>query len=482
MITPATPVREDADHAPLLERAFALDIREGDYRIEDIDGTLPDFVRGSYYVNGPARFHNGSLAYRHWLDGDGMICALHFDGSSIRFVNRFVRGAKFTAEAEAGRPLFRSFGTAFDGDRLQRGIGLESPVNVSVYPFAGTLLAFGEQGLPWELDPLTLETRGLYDFGHKLNPISPFSAHANIDYETGELFNFGVSFSATRPQLNLYRFGNDGRLVYRRRLGIEFPCSLHDFGLSPNFSVFYLSPHLLAMEKLLGGSTLLEALSWEPELGSRMVIARREDGEHVSTVSIGSRYSLHQANCFEREGRLVVDVIELDEPVYDQYDVPGLFTDVRRARPVRYVVDPEAGELLERVALDHHLMCDFPGIDPRYSTHEYRDFWVLAISATEAPGRKFFDRLVHLDWARGEVGHYQSPPTRYLGGEPVFVGDPDATDRGVILCQEFDAESRVSSFLVFDAFDVVAGPVARLRLRTPVHLGFHACFAPSGVS
>jgi len=37
---------------------------------------------------------------------------------------------------------------------------LEPPVNVSVYPFAGSLLAFGEQTLPYELDPVTLETRG----------------------------------------------------------------------------------------------------------------------------------------------------------------------------------------------------------------------------------------------------------------------------------------------------------------------------------
>jgi hypothetical protein len=39
-----------------------------------------------------------------------------------------------------------------------RDLALASPVNVSVYPVAGRLLAFGEQGLPWELDPVTLET------------------------------------------------------------------------------------------------------------------------------------------------------------------------------------------------------------------------------------------------------------------------------------------------------------------------------------
>ena len=125
----------------------------------------------------------------------------------MTFTNRFVRSTKFTTEEEAGRPLFRAFGTAFEDDRLMHGVGLQSPVNVSVYPAFGTLLAFGEQGLPWELDPVTLETRGEYTFGGRLNPISPFSAHPNVDPDSGELFNFGISFSARRPCLQLYRFG-----------------------------------------------------------------------------------------------------------------------------------------------------------------------------------------------------------------------------------------------------------------------------------
>ena len=138
------------DFAPLIERAFCLEVNERSYSIENIDGTVPPFIQGTYYLNGPARFSRSGLNYLHWLDGDGMICALHFAGGVPHFTNRFVRSAKFVAEEQAGRPLFRAFGTTFEGDRLKRGLMLESPVNVSVYPYAGTLLAFGEQGLPVE--------------------------------------------------------------------------------------------------------------------------------------------------------------------------------------------------------------------------------------------------------------------------------------------------------------------------------------------
>ena len=94
------------DFAPLLERAFALDPREQEYTIEASTGEVPDFVRGTYYLNGPARFARAGLRYRHWLDGDGMVCALRFERDGVHFTNRFVRTHKFVAEEKAGHPSF----------------------------------------------------------------------------------------------------------------------------------------------------------------------------------------------------------------------------------------------------------------------------------------------------------------------------------------------------------------------------------------
>ena len=101
------------DYAPLIERAFSFTPSEHSYVVEDIEGEIPEFIRGTYYLNGPARFSRGSFSYNHWLDGDGMVCALRFDDGRVEFTSRFVQSAKFAAEEEAGRPLFRTFGTAF---------------------------------------------------------------------------------------------------------------------------------------------------------------------------------------------------------------------------------------------------------------------------------------------------------------------------------------------------------------------------------
>ena len=467
------------DHAPLIERAFSRESAERSYDVE-VEGRVPDFVRGAYYLNGPARFSRGGQRYRHWLDGDGMVCSLRFGAEAVRFTSRFVRGEKLRAEEEAGRPLFRAFGTAFKSDLLKRRVMLESPLNVSVYSFAGRLLAFGEQGMPVELDPVTLETRGEFNFGGALNDVSPFAAHPKFDRVTGEMFNFGVTFSSAEPALHLYRFDAHGAFAYRRRLPLDYPCTLHDFGLSPSYAVFYLSPYVLDMRALVvEGRTLMDSLRWEPERGSRLLVVSRETGREVARIPVGSRHCLHFVNCFEEGERLFVDVLELDRPIYDQYQtLPDLFTDVCEGLPVRYVVSTARGEVVERREVEYRLAPDFPSVSPSDASLPYEDFWMLGISATGRRGRKFFDQLVRANWgAPPEV--YQAPPFHYLGGEPVFVASHGGGGCGAVICQLFDAARGESAFAVFDARDVAAGPIARLRLREPIHLGFHASFVPA---
>jgi all-trans-8'-apo-beta-carotenal 15,15'-oxygenase len=467
------------DHAPGLDAAFERTPAERRGPVREIEGTVPAFLRGTYYLNGPARFERDGFRYGHWLDGDGMVCALRFGADGVSLTSRFVRGAKWRAEDEAGKPLFRAFGTAFSGDRLSRGgVTLESPLNVSVYPFGGKLLVFGEQGLPWELDPETLETRGEHTFGGRLGPVAPFAAHPKIDPETGELFNFGVSFAAGAPRLNLYRFDPKGGLVYRRRLPLPGPCSVHDFALSRQHVVFHLSPYHLDMESLTRGGSVMDSLRWEPGPGTFLKVVSRETGEEIASVPVADRYSLHTINAFEAGDHLVVDFLELDRPVYDQYRLPGLFEDVGEGRPVRLVVDLGTGRVVDRREIDYHLAPDFAAIDPARAGRPYEELWMLGISATGKPGRKFFDQLVHARW-NGPLDVWQAPAGQYLAGEPAFAGDPDEPGAGAVLCPLFDAVRGETAFAVFDARRVAGGPVAVLHPGGALHLAFHGIFDPA---
>jgi carotenoid cleavage dioxygenase len=473
------------DHAPLLERAFADEPVEGELPIARVEGDLPRGLFGTYYLSGPARFAAGELRYRNWLDGDGMVIAARFEpdatgvpsggrSTQVRVQQRFVQTAKLAAERAEGRALYRTFGTRFAGDRLVYGVTVASPVNLSAWPFAGRLLAFGEQGQPWELDPETLATRGPGTFDGAVTAATPFSGHPKVDPHTGELVTFGVSFAPQEPTLFLFRFAPDGALVLRARQRLPYPASIHDFALSTRHAVFHVAPHLLDLATLRGGGTVLEALSWRPELGTRLLVLGREDGALAADVTLGDRYCLHLLNAWDDGARLTVDLVELDRPVYgDYHELPDLFVDPPAGRAVRYVVDLASGTLLSRRASTDLGTPDFPTLDRRRSARENDDGWLLQVPAAEERGRRFFERLLHVCWDEGRVaGEWQTKRGTYLAGEPAFA--PAAEGDAALVVPLWDAAANCSALALFDPFDVAAGPRATVWLDTRMPLGFHS--------
>jgi carotenoid cleavage dioxygenase-like enzyme len=468
-----------ATAAASLEKCFFFDAVETSYEISSIDGTVPDWLRGCYYVNGPARFERGGARYRHWLDGDGMVASLRFTEDGVWFSSRFIQTSKFCQEEEAGQFLYRGFGTKFPGDRLRRGIMLEPPLNVSVYPYNGTLLAFGEQSIPYQLDPFTLETRCEYDFHGRLNAISPFSAHPKFD---DHLVNFGLSYLPGKSVLNLYEFDEHAQLLERRRLQLGLPHYLHDFGLTQCAAVFYLSPLLMDVQRFRDGAAVMESLYSHAQTVSRILVVPRYSTRGESfEVETGDGHCLHLINCFEEGDELTLDLLELEEPAYPQYQpLPEVFRGTSRCRPVRYVIDSRARTIRERFAVPYDRMADFPSIDLSHAGARCDEFWMLGISRSHEPGAKLFDELIRASWKdQAIVELYRVRGGEYLAGEPVFIPNPVQPGEGVVIVEHLLPGCEQSAFLLLDAHSISHGPIARLLLKNRLHPGFHASFQPT---
>jgi all-trans-8'-apo-beta-carotenal 15,15'-oxygenase len=297
------------------------------------------------------------------------------------------------------------------------------------------------------------------------------------------MVNFGISFSATHPVIYLYEFSPDGVLVGRRRFPVEAPHTNHDFSITENYAAFFLSPLELDFGRFWNeGASVMEALEWKPEKGSYILIVPRvgKDREPVK-IDLEGGHCLHLINAFEVGDRFHLDIVEYRRPVYPEYQpVPDFYQNIDCGRPVRYVIDLSAGELVARQEMTYDRSPDFPSVVPAQVGAEYDHFWMLGISNAGSPGRKFFDQLVRGDWASGAVGDiYEARPGCYFGGEPVFVGKAGIENEGMIIIQEYDSRADRVSFLLVPAFELGDGPFVRLPLEQKTHPGFHAAFWPS---
>ena len=115
---------------------------EYDYWIEDVTGSVPEALRGTFFRNGPGRQRIGGKPYGHWFDGDGMLCAFTFTNGRVHFRNRYVRTPKYVEETAAQAVRYRGFGTQVPGGWKNNVLRMPAnPANTNTVWHGGHLLA-----------------------------------------------------------------------------------------------------------------------------------------------------------------------------------------------------------------------------------------------------------------------------------------------------------------------------------------------------
>jgi carotenoid cleavage dioxygenase-like enzyme len=109
---------------------------------------------------------------------------------------------------------------------------------------------------------------------------------------------------------------------------------------------------------------------------------------------------------------------------------------------------------------------------------DYPEFWMLGISATGQPGRKFFDELVHATWTDPEHPQiHRLPSGHYFAGEPAVV--PTATgEPAAIVCPVCVPGRNRTMIAIFSPHDL-SEPLALLHLRHMLPPLFHSTFVPA---
>lgn len=442
---------------------------EHDYPVTEVTGEIPADLSGTLYRNGPGRWqdHTGRPLH-HLFDGDGMISAFSIDGGKVHYRNRYVRTQHYR-----GKSGTRHMGTDAVGGFLANIARLPTNLaNTNVVEHAGRLYALWEGGPPYEVDPDTLETKGLRRFGGELRWMGTYSAHPCLCPSSGEMFNFGVEFIPT-PHLRVYRTDLTGKLKHYRSVSLPYVAMVHDFALTERYLVFVVSPIIPdGIPIALGLKAFGDAMSYQPKRGSSFILIPRDGGE-IRRIEHEAIMQFHLSNAFDDRGDVVVDVItyrggELLDCIARFRTSP---LDEATSEFTRFRITPSGTVIGEQLS---DRCCEFPRHHPDREGRPHR----YAYYNTRHRLGTMFDAITRLDLADNTDSTFvaENPGNSFC--EPVFAPRPGGVDEddGWLLSVEYRADTHTSQLVILDARDPARGPLATAALTHHIPQGFHGNF------
>ncbi len=443
---------------PFLQGGFAPVRDEITVENLTVRGTIPPELDGVYLRNGPNPAYK-PISYMYPFDGDGMVHALRLRDGRAAYRNRFVLTPGLRAEHRAGRALYggitllRPVDPALigrDGDPNP----IKNTANTNIIRHAGRILALWEGGPPTELDA-GLQTTGPFDFGGRLP--NAFTAHPKIDPATGEMLGF--RYIGCAPDLMFFVIDAAGEVVREVSLRMDAGFMVHDFAITARHAVFFLCPVVLDIEGTRRGGRFLD---WQPARGTRIAVLPRDGDGPVRWFDTDPFFVFHFMNAHEQDGRITVDYVQHAGFGRVAGPAPSLW---------RIELDLAAGTV-RRTQL-HDRSAEFPRVDPAVEGRPNRYGWSLVRGAVRGrPGT--FTALARYDLGSGDMAVHD-----FGGGqevdEPVFIPRPGATQEaeGWIGAYVYDHARDASRFVLLDAIDIQAPPIAEISLPRRVPHGFH---------
>jgi carotenoid cleavage dioxygenase len=281
----------------------ALDGNNGPIHQEDVFtnlqviGTVPTDLNGLYVRNGPNAFYTPDWRY-HAYDGDGMLHAVRFENGQVTYKNRWVQTAALQEEQAAGHALWKGLKEPWREDRPDEP--QKNTANTDVKYHAGRLISMWyRSGMPYAVDPDTLETLGKADFD---GAVSRISAHSRPDEHTGELLFFDYSLQAPFMQYGV--IGPDRQLKHKIDVDLPGPSLPHDMAITEHYTILHDFPLRPDPEALQAGRYKVRFDATQP---SRFgVLPRYGQAHEIRWFLAKPTYMLHVVNAWEEGDEVVM--------------------------------------------------------------------------------------------------------------------------------------------------------------------------------
>ncbi|MFP4655124.1 MAG: carotenoid oxygenase family protein [Methanohalobium sp.] len=482
------PSLDKQDQPSPLGLATSID---GEYSYEaEVEGTIPEDLEGTLYLNGPGLFDRGNLRKRYIFDGDGMIQSFRFHKGGVYYQNRFVRTDKYIDEEEAGKFLYASWTTLAPGGPIFNIFGrkLRSQAGVTVVERNGKLYAFDDGPQIYELNPKTLETIRKTSLGFADSKLpANFMAHSKIDGQTGEW----ILVSGVRDKLSIVTLDKNDDLIKHQKVKIPKNSYMHDFFVSDNHVILSFQPAESHVFKFITGlSSFSESIYWKPEEGNVLLVLNRHDKGEIEPeeFQVESSWMWHTLNAYEEDNKIVADFVGYRYPEQILGNEPTFYAIMEGREKKsnypgevrRYIIDLDKRAVQQQVLDGANY--EYPVVNPCLSCRKHRYGYFIR---AHKPEDVFWSAVVRMDMDTGLSEVYDFGEGFYCT-EPVFVPKPgydyspgSSDEPGWILTEVYNSYNKKSFLAILQADDLNNGPVAKIHLKHHVPLSFHGIWKPS---
>lgn len=457
-------------------------------------GEIPPDLAGGFYRTGPTWKRPTKQGPNPISLMDGMVQGLVIRDGRADFRNRWIRTPKYLLEEKHGRGMFEWIDGGF-GDWRDYGYGEvvrdehtsgvpQGMSGINIFPFAGELVASGEQGgPPIAIDPITLETRGIVPWSSKLTTglhtptcfgDADLAAHPKWDHDTGTLY--GWNYRDRPPYVTIHVIHPDGTVDTRDIDDAPYNTVAHDIWLTPEWIVMPFQPFTLDQKQIT--EQQLGIWGWDETLPIVLGLIPRHDihGKiRWIDTDLPPQYIMHTMSANVED-----DTLTLDGPIFNRPPFPfaqdfavgdevALYFSVARSFLGRWTVDLRTGKTVSEQLSDRP--SELPKVDERHYGKGYT--WGFQVGGVVKRNGMSMNSLVLTNMKTLSEQVYQ-----IRAGEPAAVLEatfaprtPDSPegDGYIIVPVSWWGEKR-GEYLIFDTDDITKGPICTIEL--PFALGW----------
>jgi carotenoid cleavage dioxygenase len=452
-------------------------------------GDIPEEISGTWYrmLIDPHFCPQVGIPF---VDGDGHVCAFRVQGGKISMKIKYIHTERWLLERKAGRRLFGRYRNPYDIHPCVRYAN-DSTGNTNIIYWGGNLLALAERGLPWALDPDTLETRGADPYGGQVAAMT-FAAHPKVDSHKNELVTWSYSAKGlSTPDICTYSIDPNGRISNEHWFKQDKPGWPHDGWITENWIILSNMPFGVNTDEVMktGG----DYWRFIPDQPSEFLVTPRyanspnhpdwKPGEFRKYTSPHGLI-IHSGNAWEEGGGILkLESHFVTFNVFDFFNPKGY--EGPSGKPSgdwkRWTIDlakpdgaalPPAETILEGIF-------DFPIFDERKTGFKSKIVYLTAMIAPDGEERPRFNAIIKLNTETGEKSIFHAAPDGSVA-EPAYIPrgpDCEEGDGWVIFYMERDSSPK-GELAILDTSDF-SKPVAIAQMPFQTRNQVHGNWVPN---